>query len=147
MIMHLNCYCAVKSDVICRQQVWGVDEGVVMLWRSVVWLLALFCCCNCELMSSSVSEGLHRQEVRTLPNMGLLSCTSGPSSRLPVRKTNTKWGGLFGPTPALCVMLGWINAIGLPNEETAGLCATAAKRWKRKPRGETLTTANWHRDA
>ena len=52
-----------------------------MLSRSVVQLLAAFCHCNCELMSSSVHGGLrHPNGVQTLPNISLLSWLKRPAS-------------------------------------------------------------------
>lgn len=61
-----------------------------------------------------------------MPNISPLSCICGQSSQLAVCSKHK--GELFGPAPAEGVMLGRINAISQTNEESAGLCASAAKR-------------------
>ena len=110
------------------------------------------CHCNCALMSSSVSSGGGGLR----PLKGVQALLKHRSAQLhqwskaagfPYANKH-EWWGLFLDRLQRCVLhWGWINAMGLSNEETAGLCASAAERWKRKPRGETLTMAGWHRDA
>lgn len=126
--------------------------GVEMQSRSVAQLLAAFCSRYCDPMSSSASGGLiHLKGLQTLPNIASahLNPVVEAVGFLLARKTNAGGvGGEYLDKLQLSVLCwGWINAISLFNEEAAGLFASVAERWKRKPRGETLTTASRRRDA